>query len=440
MKKLLILIVASAAMLAGCDSMDADAPTSLGLTEASGSAQSMEGETTTLNGYTIEFLGAIPAGTGTRFSYKVTGVNPGPPNLDWFFLENACGDTPILDPSNAVKETKVNGVPGFQWQASVTSSRTYSYTFPGSLETRIVRAAISRGNVVETAVVPGPCGGYAIEGSVTIGTVGIDNVLVEVSDASGPLYKDLTDDGEYKLFVIAPGNYTVSIPPGADGTVNGVLHGGSYSGSTSQGVSDISEDLLDVDFVFNPDKGKIITDLSTAEKDGGYQTKAQGVKFWQSVLRATARGKCVASPYANEDPICPAEVASILDTTFFSVSGSADSIFYLLTDPFSLTGTDPFKAAQEELSKPIRTELEQVGQNLFAMQLNLFRGWGTPDRAYDDALMTYLEQYVAPRSTAARGTSSISTQSVSATAAGDELTITQVYLGGGGGGTIKGSK
>ena len=451
-----VLLVASA----GCDSAGPDAVLPhAALERAPATASNVSASTTiSLNGHTVTFLGASPVngGSRTRFVYEVTSINPGPPALDWFFLENACASAPTAtEPSNAVRSAVEGGIPGIKWNGSLPpgETRTYSYTFDGALEVRLARATISRGGVTGTATLPGPCGGFYVRGDVFVNAdglagrsateAGVADVRVEAATGSGVVGSAVTDaDGRYQMLVPS-GTYSLRVPLAAAGMFNESLYGSYNSDDAPDGSSPatrplvVSADVSGQNFGFAPDKDAIVQNLSPG---GAFQTRAQSVRFWQGAIRSAARGRDTANPYAGGQPLTPNVVRGLLDAIFY-VSGEPESAYYLLQVPYVLTGTDPFAAALDELSKPARTELEKVSRNLFAMELNRLQGWGTPDPQYDDVLMAYLEEWVrgggapagfgkasAPTSTAAPGGGG----------GGTVESITSAYLvGGGGGGTVE---
>lgn len=437
-----------AAVLAGCDSLVGEPAPTPAVDGATSTADAgTVPSTVTVNGYTVEFKGVDI--TGTTFSYEVTGVDPGPPAFDWFFLENACGDGPVaLQPDNAVDEdTEVNGIRGVKWNASLSpgKTRTYSYTFANA-QLGFVRTAVSRGSQVEMATLPGPCGGFLLEGFVFVNgdtdhakgedELGIADVLIEVLNNEGTALVSsavTAADGSYS-FLLPGGTYTLRVPTSGEGVFNATLYG-SYNATDgsepTERVVELTSDRTEA-LGFNPDRGKIIQELT----EGDFQTQARDVKFWEKAVRAAIKG----SPSCDsEDPetVCRGELEGYLDQIF---SGDGDSEFYLLEVPYELPdGADKFEWAAEVLSRPVRSELEVVTRNLFAMELNRLNGWGSPDPEYDDALMSYLEGWVKRGGVGLETSSAVSSSSditASAVATSLEEDMTLAYLGGGGGGDV----
>jgi len=442
-------------IVAGCDSAGLDGAAPEALTPAADGVPTASLQTVpataTLNGYTVEYLGTQATAAGTQFSYRVTGIDPAPPALDWLFLENACSAAPAaLAPSNAVDPVAtVDGMAGVKWTASLPAgqSRVYSTTF-SSASVGVARLVLRRGGVSSTVALPGPCGGHYLRGSVFVNgdadparsadELGVGNVRVDVYQGAALVASETTAaDGSY-AFLLVEGSYDVRVPATEAGAFNATLYG-SYTAvggvEPAHRAVTLAADVAGLGFGFSPDAGTIVSDLQ-----GAYRTQARDVRFWtQAVRRAGRNAACDAS---DPTQVCRATLSGLLSQIF---SGDGDAATYLLANPYVLpAGADPFDRALAILSSPAKTELEIVTQNLFAMELNRLNGWGTPDARYDDALMSYLEGWVArggagSASAAASLRAPLATASATAAEGGGggggvEEGMTTAYLDGGGGG------
>ncbi|MDX1419675.1 MAG: hypothetical protein R3181_06885 [Rubricoccaceae bacterium] len=405
---LLFSLLAVALALAGCDQAEP-------ITSADAPVASLE-TTVLLNGYQVTFLGSTSGPDGVSFSYEVMGVAPGPPALDWFFLENACGvDAVALEPPNAVVPAIIDGVPGYKWNSGlgVNETRTYAYTFTEAA-LGVARVKLRRGGVVETAELPGPCGGLAeLAGSVFVNgdddperaanELGLGNVQVEIYDGepggADPVASATTGpDGAFSFTLLKSGFtdagfYTVYVPEAAASPFNAVLYG-SYDyvlGGVAQPQVVLDDDVSGLDLGFDPDRDQIIVDLS----EGAFQTNARPPRELRRFVRDAQRNRPCDS--ADPEVICREALVShlrdIVDDT-----ADPDDAFYLLSNPFQgpagASDDDLLDWALDRLSGNPKPDVEAVAQKLLAMQINNENGWGTGDPGYEDALQSYLEEWV----------------------------------------------
>lgn len=399
-----------------------------------------------VNGYTIEFLGADSVAAGVRFSYHVSGVNPGPPALNYFFLENRCEEAPVAWSPSASASVGVNGdtgLSGVQWNRGLgrNQTRIYSYTFADAT-LGVTTAVIRRGSQVATGVLPGPCGEAAsLTGSVFVDAdgdpdrapneLGIGEVLVEVYDGSSLVASTVTDSTGAYRFALPPsqfttaGAYTVRVPESGEEAFNSVLYG-SYDyvlGGIADTTLVLGEDVDGVDFGFVANPDNIVFQLT----QGDFRTAARKVQFWETLLRQIINGlPCNHGPQGTD---CEAEVGSYLEIILDDADSPTDP-FYLLATPFELpSGEEPIVWAFDLLRVTPATTLEAILQKTLAGELSRHAFVGSPDPAYDDVFFSYIEEWIANNS------------GESGNASGDvtpeevELML-DAYLRGGGGGPI----
>jgi hypothetical protein len=414
-----------------------------------------------LNGYEVEFLGATAVSGGTEFSYEVTRIVPGPLTMDWFFLENACGaDALQLTPPEVVRPAVIDEVPGYQWTwnpsaTSAIQSGRYTYTFADAL-LGVVQVKLQEDGVAETGFLPGPCGGLAaLSGSVFVNAdedperaaneLGIEAVRVEVYDgepSTTPVATGTTGpDGGFSFTLLRSeyteaGYYTVVVPEAADSTFNETLYR-SYNyvlGGIAGRQVVLDGDVGGVDLGFDPDTEQLVLDLT----EGTHETDARSVNKWRKFFRDALRNHpCDAS---DPDEVCREALLQHL-RDILDDPDDPDDAFYLLASPFQGPSEWDEDAllnwGHDRLKDHPSTDVEEVAQELFAMQLNNENGWGTDDLPYENALQAYLEEWVSNNGgDGLRPGSQGTTSGVGPGGPGgpDELTITNAYLTGGPGG------
>jgi hypothetical protein len=451
-----LLLATVLTVFAGCDGV---APSDDLLVAEPATAASVDSEII-LNGHEVEFLGAVAVPGGTEFSYQVTRVEPGPLDLDWFFLENACGEDALqLTPPEVVRPAVIDEVPGYQWTwnpsaTSAIQTGRYTYTFADAL-LGVVQVKLQQDGVAETGLLPGPCGGLAaLSGSVFVNAdedpdraaneLGIEAVRVEVYDgepSTTPVAVATTGaDGRFSFTLLRSeyteaGYYTVVVPEAADGTFNETLY--LFYDYVLGGVAGrqvvLDSDVDGVDLGFDPDRPQLILDLS----EGTHQTDARSVNSWRQFVRdALDNRPCDTS---DPDDVCREallfHLRDILDDPY-----DPDDAFYLLSSPFQgpseWDGDVLLSWALDRLSDNPTTDVEEVGQKLFAMQLNNENGWGTGDPPYENALQAYLEEWVNNNGGSLRPGSDDTTAGLGPGGPGgpDELAMANAYLRGGPGG------
>jgi hypothetical protein len=280
----------------------------------------------TINTYTVRFLERIVEGTEdsptTTFSYEVSG-NGDTPQLDSFFLElpdcagELIGWAPIQSANLAENEIK--------WNSSVSKdgSQQYSLTFNGNIPLGIIDATVTRGSIIQTKSIQGPCSGvYSISGSIFIdanengeknaeetGIAFIDVKLMDNDNNSGEeigTVQTLTN-GLYS-FPVLKGNYSVEV--GDD-----LLEDENYTavGKTSRNVGLVTGDVSNIDFGYRLNSDEVIEKL----ENNKIELDTEPTKFWIQVIRQTGPNKNLYSPADIRGFLIAVEEDLHLDGPFF---------------------------------------------------------------------------------------------------------------------------
>ena len=378
-----------------------------------------------LSGFTVTFNGRTVANNQTTFSYTVSG-----PAVQMGFRLELPGCAPALaswDPTSGKQTSNDADInPGIEWNPSVGSGSTNTFNFtlvyPGTVKQGIILAKVKTTSTTGVGFITGACARiYDIGGSVyTDGNnnsqrdgaeTGILGTTVNLFDGFGaPLATTTTDaNGNYIFSDYPGGDYIVSVDTG---TVAGTQT--TYIGpttSTSYNVT-VGPSSTANNFGFLPKSSKLINDL----KFGILPTNGFTPGFWKKQISSAVTGS--GTPVVSKDSLL-VYIARIRGL--------------LLSEPFQLAPGDGLQAALNILSKPIKSDLDALTQQLLALEFNHVSNHGiiSTDPSLQLTLIGWGEAQVAS-GTAAAAQDVIK---ISATS----TTTTDVYSGinkssGGGGG------
>lgn len=322
---------------------------------------------TTLAGYTVSFDGRFVANDQTTFSYTVSGT--GATNALSHFVLELPGCAPDLDSfspgGGIIGPDPITGLYGIKWDISlgVAESRTYSITFPGDVALGAIRTTVKAGTASPVGEVAGPCGGFAIAGTVYADAdgsgalegpdeTGIGNVTVTIVDANDAVLSATTDANGGYGFIRAAGTYTLRVDAAtAEADFNEVLAANfDPTGTTPISVT-VGPSSTGNDFGFAPRVQQITQDVVT----GQLLTTGEGPKFWIMQLRG--------GPKAEFDADM---MAAFLD--------EIEGLF--LPYPFQFTDGAETRDAIQILRSQSKDPLEQLLKELLAAELNEVSGKG----------------------------------------------------------------
>ena len=300
------LLLAMTLILASCS---VEPPTSVGsdiganatLNEGivAGPLGTMENNT----GYDVQYDGRVFDGTQTTFSYTITGEGASQELVGLGLEVPTCApELNAIVPGEGV-QSLIFGTPiyGVNWDISSSGSVPYAITFDGDVPEGIIYALLSTnesggGNPagdITLIVVPGPCGGFDISGTVysdadasnsfDVEENGIPDVTVTLTDEFGDESTTVTDaSGHYSFFRVA-GDYTVQVLPVTAATDfnEALVSSFDASGATSLSVT-TGPDALNNHFGYEPQTEELIVELET----GVLLTDGVAVKFWARELRS----------------------------------------------------------------------------------------------------------------------------------------------------------
>lgn len=337
-----------------------------------------------INTYTVTFLDRVVGGTEgeptTTFHYEVKG-NDATPQLDSFYLDlpGCAGELLSYSPQQSAN-VKGNEI---KWNNSVSKdgSQKYSLTFKGEISLGVINATVTRGSILESETILGPCAGiYNLSGSIYIDAnnsgekdpeeTGIASIDVDLFDNdSGEKIGTVQTlkDGLYS-FPVLEGDYSISVG-------NDLLEDENYTavGKTSRNVGYVTEDLIDIDFGYLLNSDKVIDKL----ENNIIKLDTEPTKFWIQVIRQSGPNKNLYPPEKIRELLIAVENLH-LDGPFFF-------------------GEDKEKAAVDILSRPIKSDLDLFLQQLLTAELNVVNGKGAlmengdSNKKFNDALIIYAE-------------------------------------------------
>ncbi len=337
------------------------------------------GKSTSINSYTVQYLGFEETNDNTTFKYKVSG-NYETPQLDSFILEVPVCEGDLVSWSPEQSASLLEGA--IKWNSSVAKdgSQEYSVTYAGTgMAIGFVDATVTRGSIVEKKKILGPCGeAYTLSGSVFIDESGDGSKQASesgISDVKVSLYnKDGTElltsvctdkeDGSYS-FLVPGGSYTIK--------VGELLNDEEYTkGSTSISLTNVEENSSDNNFAYTFNSPKAKLDL----KSGTLKVNTEPTKFWVNEIRNAGKRNAM---YKESE---------ILDYL-----ARIESMF--LDKPFKF-GMDKRAGALDVLTQPIKTDLDEYRQQLLTAELNVVSGRGVTNledknQDFNYSLLNYAE-------------------------------------------------
>lgn len=394
------LLVILAAVLAGC--AQRQIPTSpdaaaLGPSFGRRAALATSGSET-VNNYIVRYDGRTFAGGQTTFTYTVSGTGVGPV-LNHFVIEipscapSLASSTPqggvvIADPTS--------GLFGIKWgdlSLGTSESRAYSITFPGDVPEGSVRVAVKAGEAVGIAVLPGPCQGFFISGTVFVdpdGSGGRDasepgilaDVTVALVDGSGAIETALTDSQGRFSFRRLEGTYTVRVDASTPATDFNEELAESFSATGPNEINvTVGPDASGIDFGFKPLTRKLITDFQT----GALTSTGEPESFWTKAFRAAARG----ASYGGFD-------AAGLQALLAQIEGSFSP------DPYQFTDGSELQEALAILTSKSKVPVDVLYRDLFVAELNDASGKGlVSDPDLQDVMLSWGESLIIASRSAA---------------------------------------
>jgi hypothetical protein len=296
------------AMVAGGCSRDTSSPyeptATAEVAPVSGAMLGFVSNQVIINHYQVQFDGRTVANGKTTFSYTVrgTGVDP---SLTHFSVElPTCAGSPAsYTPTGGanINTNQSSGIYGLEWHLNVpkdpTQPRAYSITFNGDVALGIVRAEVkTEGGTSAVGYVYGPCAGSHVTGKVFVdadesGTLnnaeaGIANVTVMISDGGNSVATKTDASGNY-TFLVANGNYTVSVPAAtAAADFNEDLAASFTATSSASSSITVNGDSNGNNFAFAPQTQQLIQKISLGE----LAASGQSTKFWKSEMKFAATG------------------------------------------------------------------------------------------------------------------------------------------------------
>lgn len=336
-----------------------------------------------VNTYNMVFTGREVKGSGenltTTFNYRVSGTGM-TPQLDSFTLElpNCAGDLLSWFPQQATT-ILTNSI---KWNNSVSKdgSQEYSITFAGDIPLGIINSTVTRGGIVASEKILGPCKDiFTLSGSIFIDAnadglkqneeSGIPSIPVDLFDSNNVKIATVPTlyDGSFS-FMVLKGNYSISV--GED-----LLNDANYTavGDSFVLIPEVTEDLANLTFGYLVNSDKIIRDLENRV----LRVNTEPTKFWVAAIRNAGKKN---SPYSVE----------VINSLLLEIEG------LLLEEPFQF-GTNKEAQALSILSKPIKTPLDEFLQQLLTAELNIVSGRGAilsngeKNNAFNQALLIYAE-------------------------------------------------
>ena len=336
-----------------------------------------------INTYNVTFTGRVVKGTGenvtTTFNYTVSGTNQ-TPQLDSFSLviPDCAGTLSSWEPQQA--SGFKDGV--LKWNNSVAKdgSQNYSITFSGEVPLGIINSTVTRGSIVASANILGPCNGvYSLSGNIYVDAdnfgvrdaseSGIPSVPVGLFNHPGDSITTVSTNGDgFYSFMVLEGNYKVAV--GED-----FLNNTGYTPIDNSFVvlENVTKDFSEIDFGYTINSSRITEDLD----NGVLRVNTEPTKYWVMAFKNIDRKKEVYS-------------RKVMMEFLVAIEG------LFLPEPFQF-GDDKIKNAQKILERPIKSDLDEFLQQLLTAQLNVVSGKGALkstgelNSIFNDALLIYGE-------------------------------------------------
>jgi hypothetical protein len=399
MKKHRVLAALSCVGLFALGCRQPESPVALQRAELPMSAKGVSPELTSsklINGYSVAFTGREFTGTQTTFSYNVsgTGVDPSLSNLT-IQLPDCAGTLSGFSPSEAasVGDEPNSGLFGIKWELPLGTgaARDYSVTFPGEIPMGFVRIAVKAGDSSVIGVLPGPCDGFDISGTVFVdkdssGTREpalepgiIANVTVSLEDANGNVQTQVSDtNGNYSFKVGEEGDYTIRIDPttAAEGDFNEQLFESFDATNATSVVVSVGPDSPGNDFGFKPRADEITSDIEL----GILSTSGEDFKYWTRQFRSAAKGSGQSDFDAG---------------TLLGFLEQIEGLFF--DTPYQFTDGNQFNEALAILTDNSRDQLDVLIKQLFVTELNHVSNKGLADLDLQAVLISWGESIVVDR-------------------------------------------
>jgi hypothetical protein len=347
-----------------------------------------------VNGYVVRFDGRTDANGQTTYTYTVSGTGSAP-ELTHFAVEiPPCAPELVgADPNGTeIGNDPFTGLDGIKWTQSLGSddSRTYSLTYAGDVPDGLVRVGIKAGDSSALGVLPGPCQGFWITGTVFVDpdssgsldlvdeTGIIANVTVILEGGLHGTLKTATDASGQYAFQVLDGTYTVRIDTATPEVDFNEELAASFSPTNSSNRSvTVGPDAPNIDFGYKPNAKKIISDLEL----GLLFSTGEDRKFWTQVLRNVNRG----STYGGYDATAVLSFLQTIEAAFFP-------------EPYRFSEGQELAEALKILTTNPKSPVEELYRELFVTELNDAAGLGlVDDPELQDVLISWGESLLVDR-------------------------------------------
>jgi hypothetical protein len=350
----------------------------------------------TIGNYDVHYDGRTVAGGQTTFAYTVSGAGVGS-GINHFVIQlPACA--PALassSPSNGSVVTDPNsGLFGIKWgnlSIGPSESAAFSITFPGNVPEGLVRVSVKAGNDVGIGILPGPCQGWRVTGTVYIDQDSsrsrngsnepgiLANVTVALVDGSGNVETTLTDAvGNYSFPLHLEGSYTVRVDAATPTSDFNETLAQSFNATGPTSVSVTLGPDATVNFGYKPQTRKLIADFN----NGILSSTGLPASFWIKALRSATRG----DTYGGYD-------ANSLKALLAQIEGS------FLPVPYQFTDGNELQEALAIIAGNPRTSRDALYQTLLVSELNNAAGKGIVGQVdLQKVLLSWAESLIAASS------------------------------------------
>lgn len=347
----------------------------------------------TIGDYDVRYDGRTVAGGQTTFAYTVSGTGVGS-GINHFVIQlPACA--PALASSSPANGSIVtdpsSGLFGIKWgnlSIGPSESAAFSITFPGDVPEGLVRVSVKAGSAVGVGILPGPCQGWYVRGTVYIDRDSsrsrdgsnepgiLANVTVSLVDASGNVETILTDaSGNYSSVLHLDGSYTVRVDAATPASDFNETLAQSFNATGPTSVSVTLGPDATVNFGYKPQTRKLIADFD----NGVLSSTGLPASFWIKALRTAIRG----DTYGGYD-------ANSLRALIVQIEGM------LLPNPYQFTNGSELQEALAILTGPAKTSRDALYQTLLVSELNDAAGKGiVQNAALQDVLLSWAESLIA---------------------------------------------
>jgi len=392
-KHLGLLIASASLAFAGCSLRES--PTAPAASRPAATAKAPFGVVQAVPGFELSFVGRTVAGGVSTFTYAVTGVADGPALNQLVLQIPACAGALVASsPNGGVagpdQQTGLNGIKWGDVSVSNGKSETFSVSFAGDVSEGLIRVAAKIGSGVGRAVLPGPCQGFWVSGTVFIdpdssGTQDQENepgiaagVTVALIDGDGNVRTDITDaNGAYSILAL-DGSHVVTIASSTPQSDFNEELFDSFTPTTATAKSlQISGDTPGIDFGFKPKAKQIASQIEL----GILVTNALDRGFWTKVVRAVSRG----GTYGGFDATEVRGFLAQIETMAFP-------------DPYAFTDGSEFAQALVILTAAAKEPVDLLYRELFVTELNDAAGRGLiADPVLQDVLISWGESLIIER-------------------------------------------